>query len=77
MTDLAGDTCCILSLGRIGEAVAERASAFEMVVHGIKRETDGYDGSADVVYPPGELSDALSGPVFWFSPSRLRKQRAG
>ena len=60
MTDLAGDVCCILGLGGIGEAVAERASAFGRTVRGVKRTVEGYDGSADTVYQQDELLDGLS-----------------
>jgi D-2-hydroxyacid dehydrogenase (NADP+) len=61
MTDLAGDKCCLLGLGGIGEAIAKRAKAFGIEVHGVKQETGAYNGSADTVYSPKELDDALSG----------------
>lgn len=61
LTDLAGDVCCIVGVGRVGETVAERASAFEMTVRGVKRRVDEYDGTADELYPPESLPDALEG----------------
>lgn len=59
MTDFAGDACCVLGVGRIGEAVAERAAAFDMHVRGVKRDVEGYDGAADEVYGPDEVHTAL------------------
>lgn len=59
MTDLAGDVCCVVGIGRIGETVAERAAAFEMEVRGVKRSVAGYDGVADAVYPAEDLLAAL------------------
>jgi D-2-hydroxyacid dehydrogenase (NADP+) len=61
MTDLSGDTCCVIGLGGIGENVAERAKAFGMTVRGIKRTVEGYEGAADEVYQPEELLTALDG----------------
>lgn len=61
MTDFAGEDCCIVGLGEIGEAVAERATAFGMSVRGVKRTVDGYDGNADAVFPPDQLRNALRG----------------
>lgn len=60
MTDFAGDTCCVVGIGRIGEAVAVRARAFGMRVRGVKRSVEGYDGAAHEVYPSEELRDALA-----------------
>ena len=59
LTDLAGDVCCVVGLGHVGEAVAERAIAFEMTVRGVKRRPDEYDGVADEVYGPDLLATAL------------------
>lgn len=61
VSDLAGDICCIVGLGRIGEAIAERALAFGMTVRGVKRSVEDYDGVADEVYPTGSLWEALAG----------------
>jgi len=61
LTDLAGDVCCVVGLGHVGETVAERATAFEMTVRGIKQHPDEYDGIADEVYGPGSLTTALEG----------------
>lgn len=61
MTDFAGDVCCVVGMGRIGETIAERASAFGMIVHGVKRTVEGYDGAADVVYPSEAIDEAMDG----------------
>lgn len=61
LTDLSGETCCVVGLGRIGEQVAVRARAFGMTVRGVKRTVSGYDGAADEVVPPAELRRALDG----------------
>jgi D-2-hydroxyacid dehydrogenase (NADP+) len=61
ISDLYGEACCVVGLGRIGEAVAERAAAFGMDVRGVKRTVEGYDGVADAVYRPDALQDALDG----------------
>lgn len=58
-TDLHGDTCCVVGMGRVGEAVGERVGAFGMSVRGVKRTTDGYDGVADEIYPADRLLAAL------------------
>ena len=59
LTDFAGDACCVVGLGNIGEAVARRAGAFGMTVRGVKRSVEGYDGPVDEVYPSDGLRDAL------------------
>lgn len=43
-TEWAERTMTVLGLGAIGEAVAERALAFDMDVWGIKRDPDAYEG---------------------------------
>lgn len=60
-TDYAGETCCIIGLGWIGEELARRARAFDMHVRGVKRSVEGYDGAAHEVYPSEELKSALEG----------------
>lgn len=60
LTDLAGDVCTIVGIGNVGEAVAERAAAFDMTVRGVKRRVDDYDGVADAIYPPDALGQALA-----------------
>lgn len=60
-TDLAGDVCCVVGLGNVGEAVAERANAFGMTVRGVKRSTGRYDGVADEVFAADRLRTALAG----------------
>jgi D-2-hydroxyacid dehydrogenase (NADP+) len=54
VTDLDGMTLGILGLGTIGEGLARRAAALGMRVIGTKRDTDGYDGVAEAVYPPDQ-----------------------
>jgi D-2-hydroxyacid dehydrogenase (NADP+) len=61
VSDLAGDVCCVVGLGRIGEAVAARATAFGMTVRGVKRSVEGYDSAADSVYGADDLANALKG----------------
>lgn len=61
LTDFAGDVCCVVGLGHVGEAIAERARAFRMTVRGVKRTVSGYDGAAQKVYPSEELHTALEG----------------
>jgi len=60
MTDLAGDVCCVVGLGGIGEAVAARAAAFGMTVRGVKRHPTDHEGTADAVYAPDDLGTALA-----------------
>jgi D-2-hydroxyacid dehydrogenase (NADP+) len=60
VTDYAGEVCCVVGLGRIGEAVAERARVFDMLVRGVKRRTEGYQGAAQEVYPADDLYHALT-----------------
>lgn len=61
LTDISGDTCCVVGLGAIGEAVAVRASAFGMTVRGVKRDVAEHGETADAVFPPADLGTALDG----------------
>lgn len=61
LTDLVDERVCVVGLGRIGEAVARRAAAFGATVRGVKRTPADYDGVAESVFPPEELTTALSG----------------
>ena len=61
LPDYGGDVCCVVGLGSIGEAVAERAQVFGMDVRGVKRTVEGYAGAADEVYPAEDLLAALDG----------------
>lgn len=61
LTDFAGDACCVIGLGHVGEAIAERARTFRMTVRGVKRTVSGYDGAAQEVYPSEQLHMALEG----------------
>lgn len=53
--ELGGKTLGILGYGRIGQAVARRARAFDMTVHAIRREPKGTsaEGLASLVGPEG------------------------
>jgi D-2-hydroxyacid dehydrogenase (NADP+) len=59
--DWLGKRATVVGLGRIGEAVAERALAFDMTVHGTKRDPDAYEGCLppERVHPPDALADLL------------------
>jgi len=57
--ELAGKTLGILGYGRIGQALAPRARAFDMNVIGIRREPDATDAHA-VVRGPEALDDVLA-----------------
>lgn len=61
MTDLYGDVACVVGLGNVGEATAERIRSFGMTVRGVKRTIDGYDGAAHEVYAQDDLLEALTG----------------
>lgn len=77
LTDLAGETCCVVGLGEIGERVASRASAFETTVRGVKRSTAGYDGAADEVFSSADLGAALSGASVLFVCAPLTAETRG
>ena len=57
--ELAGRTLAILGYGRIGQALARRARAFDMTVLAIRRDTTRPDPHA-LVRGPGALSDVLA-----------------
>lgn len=61
LTDWAGRTATVVGLGNIGDAVAERALAFEMTVRGTKRDPDDYAGCLprERVHPPEDLGGLL------------------
>jgi phosphoglycerate dehydrogenase-like enzyme len=59
---LEGKTLCIVGLGNIGRAVAERARPFGTRIVGVKRAVRDDDPAwrhADELYPTGSLHDAL------------------
>lgn len=61
---LEGKTLCIVGVGNIGRAIAERARPFGMRVVGVKRtvrEDDPAREHADELFPTDRLSDALAG----------------
>jgi phosphoglycerate dehydrogenase-like enzyme len=58
--DLAGKTMAVVGLGRIGEAIAKRAKAFDMRVLGVKRDPTKHEGHADEVFSSAQLQSVLS-----------------
>lgn len=61
LTDYAGDVCCVIGLGNVGEPIAERARTFGMQVRGVKRDVSTYSGAAQELFRPAELPAALDG----------------
>jgi len=61
LTDWNDRTLTVLGLGEIGEDVARRGQAFNMVVNGVKRSLEGYDGCVpeDNLYPSGDFQSVL------------------
>lgn len=61
LSDWTGSMLTVVGLGNIGEGVARRGLAFAMVVNGVKREPDDYDGclDRDRVVGSGALSSIL------------------
>jgi phosphoglycerate dehydrogenase-like enzyme len=58
--ELAGKTLCILGYGHIGRALAQRARAFDMQVHALRRDTTaGADPSLAFLGGPDSLPDLL------------------
>ena len=60
---LEGKTLCVVGLGSIGRAIAERARPFGMRIVGVKRtvrEDDPAWDSADELYPTADLRNALA-----------------
>ena len=58
---LTGKVLGIVGLGRIGQQIAKRASAFDMRVIGTKRYISAGMDHVDRIYPPDELHAMLSG----------------
>jgi len=59
VTDYAGDICCIVGIGRLGERLASIARTFNMNVRGVKRSTERYEGAAHEIYSSDQLHNAL------------------
>jgi D-2-hydroxyacid dehydrogenase (NADP+) len=58
---LAGRTLTVVGLGAVGEAVVQRALAFEADVVGVTRRPNAYEGrlAGEAVHPPEALLDVL------------------
>src|SRR3712207_6594925 len=59
---LEGKTLCIVGMGNIGRAIAERVRSFGMRIVGVKRTVHEEDPAwryADELYPTGSLHDSL------------------
>lgn len=60
---LSGERACVVGLGTIGGAVAERCSTLDMDVAGVQRSEEGVPG-VDDLYHPTELDSAIEGARF-------------
>jgi len=57
--ELPGKTMLIVGLGNIGSRTARLARAFGMKTIGIKRNTQGFEGLVDEIYPTSALNEHL------------------
>jgi D-2-hydroxyacid dehydrogenase (NADP+) len=60
---LPGERVCVVGLGTVGSAVAERCAALGMDVAGIRRSSEPVEG-VDTLYTPDELGPAIDGARF-------------
>lgn len=60
---LNGELVTIVGLGTLGQGVAQRASALEMIVHGVRRDSTPVDG-VENLYGPNELEAAVTDARF-------------
>ena len=60
---LPGERVCVVGLGTVGSAVAERCAALGMDVVGVRRSSEPVEG-VDTLYTPGELGTAIDGARF-------------
>ncbi|MEF8791643.1 MAG: D-2-hydroxyacid dehydrogenase [Haloarculaceae archaeon] len=60
---LPGETACVVGLGTVGSAVAERCAALGMDVVGVRRSPEPVDG-VDTLYAPAELDAAIEDARF-------------
>ncbi len=60
---LPGERVCVVGLGTVGGAVAERCSSLGMDVAGVRRSPEPVD-AVDDLYRPEELKEAMSGAQF-------------
>ena len=58
-----GERVCVVGLGTVGSAVAERCAALGMEVVGVRRSPDAVE-AVERVYPPDELQEATDGARF-------------
>jgi D-2-hydroxyacid dehydrogenase (NADP+) len=56
---LEGERLCMVGLGTIGQAIAERADALGMDVVGVRRSEEAVPGVA-TIYPPASLHEAIA-----------------
>ena len=57
--DLNGQTMLIIGLGSIGSRLAKIAKAFQMIVLGVKRDIQHYEGVVDAIYKPEDIAIPL------------------
>ena len=60
---LPGERVCVVGLGTVGSAVAERCAALGMEVSGVRRSPEPVDG-VDTLYPPEEFDAAIEDARF-------------
>ena len=60
---LEGERLCMVGLGTIGQAIAERADALGMDVVGVRRSEEAVPGVA-TIYPPASLHEAIADARF-------------
>jgi D-2-hydroxyacid dehydrogenase (NADP+) len=58
--ELLGQTVLVVGIGEVGQAVAQRAAAFGMRVHGLRRRSDAPPTGIERVFGIGELHEALA-----------------
>ena len=58
--ELNGQTALLIGLGAIGEAIASRAKAFGMTVHGIRRSDGPASAHVDRLFSSSSLHEAIS-----------------
>lgn len=59
--EVFGSTACIVGLGRVGTELAKRCRALGIRTIGVCRTPARHEGTVDVLYPGGDLAQAVSG----------------